>query len=262
MRSTGDSAVPGLFFAIPPSLHRGAAGSSFSCTHSSPKDHKTSVFLPLAKGIWETGEQKRFFQAQNTWAAADLLCLQDLPPQSNVFPPKKGRDISIVKNELHEQHLPSPKHCIGILVFPLLQSSLIYPKPTSLLQNTNELHRMIPNVMNGHHVWVDDSMPPPCARQSFQIPLHRQCTGWNGVLCSFHVQTAKREGKPIKIGNVLLLKWSSHKVLTFPNNLISVARHRIHPAADADAVVSPFKLVLTSKSILAKTEWFILIKSL
>jgi len=237
--STGVSGDSGLSLPTPPSFHAGAAGCSFGCTYSSTKGHKNQRVLPPEQSCVEaSGDKKGFPKPKNTrgcWAAPFT------GPTSAVLrlPPQKTTETALQwKNEISEQHLPSPKHHVGIPVSLLLQSSLIYPKSTSLPPNSGELHRVISNAMNGHHGWADDTVPSPHARQSFPISLHRQCVSaaWNDVPCSFHVQTVKREGKKIT-GSVLPLKWSPHKVLTFQNNLVSAAGYRIYSASDADAAL-------------------------
>lgn len=144
LRSTGVSPVSGQPLAIPPSSHRGAAGSSMGYSLSSTKIISPNVFLTLAK-VRGSLERGRAFPKPRKH---ELLHLQDLPPQ-----PSKTAETSLrCQNEISEQRLPRPKHRVGILVFSLLQNSLIYPKPTSLLPNTSELYWVILNATNGHRV--------------------------------------------------------------------------------------------------------------
>lgn len=197
LRSTRVFAVSDVSLATPPSLHRGAAGSSFDYTHSSTKGHEPNVLLRLAKLCRSLERWKGFPKPRKHERLLSCsLCRTCLPGPLAV--PHKTVDTTLQqKNEISEQHVPNPKHCIGILVFPPLQSSLIYPKPTSLLLNTCELYWAISDATNGHDVSADDTVPSLHARRSFQISLHRRCisAGWNDVPCSFLVHAVKREGK-------------------------------------------------------------------
>lgn len=146
-------------------------GSSFGWPRSSTKAHKKQCIPPPEERYREAwGNEKVFPSPEHTRSCrAALPAGQPAPP---AVPPQSCRGIALVEKWADPQAAsPSHKHHVGILVFLLLKSSLIYPKTTSLLLKASKLYWVISNASSGHHVWVDDTVPSPLAKQSFWISL-------------------------------------------------------------------------------------------